>query len=480
MTEQHVEARSEPPASSPPIWSSPQRWLTLGLILTVVGPAFEAISVATILPATSRELGGLHLYGWAFSAFLLTNLVGITMAGGEADRQGPARPYVAGMLLFTAGLLIGGLAPSMPILVAARALQGLGGGFIGAIAFVAVARGYPADVKPRMLALMSTAWVLPGLIGPAVAGWIGQSLGWRWVFLGLAPLPVLAAFMTLPALRSLGGGTTAPRDWGQIGTATALAAGAGLLLGGLGATSGPLAAALVLGGGLVGLVALRRLLPVGTLSAAPGIPAAILTGGLLNLAFFGVDAFVPLSLSALRGQNATMAGLPLTTATIMWTAGSWLQARLAPVAGRRQLVASGLVVTVIGCGAAALIVLPATPVLLAPIGWGIAGLGMGIAYSTLSLVVLEHAPPGAEWVLTAALQLLNVLGGALGTGIGGALVAHASRAEAGIAGAIVRQDLLMIAVLAIALLTAQRLPGRKGPAHAGQDTAVHAERAIGG
>src|SRR5207253_3763183 len=112
------------------IWSRRNRPLTIGLTMTVVAAAFEALAVATTLPATTRDIGGLALYGWAFSAFMLANLVGITVAGAEADRQGPARPFIAGISAFVLGLIIVGLAPSMAIVILGRAVQGFGAGAI--------------------------------------------------------------------------------------------------------------------------------------------------------------------------------------------------------------------------------------------------------------------------------------------------------------------------------------------------------------
>ncbi len=143
MTEEVAQRTVVLHATPSSTWEGHLRWLTIGLVLTVVGAAFEALAVGTVLPVTVRELGGLQLYGWAFSAYLLTSLVGITVAGGEADRLGPARPFLVGVGLFVLGLLAGGLAPSMPILIASRAVQGLGSGFIGSIAYLAIARGYP-------------------------------------------------------------------------------------------------------------------------------------------------------------------------------------------------------------------------------------------------------------------------------------------------------------------------------------------------
>lgn len=460
MIDDLVEIEEPPAQPAASIWSPRLRWLTIGLVLTVVGAAFEALAVGTILPTTVRDLGGIQLYGWVFSAFLLANLVGITIAGAEADRLGPAGPFLAGVGLFVAGLLGAGLAPSMLVLIVARAVQGAGGGFIGSIAYIAIARGYPAALKPRMLAVMSTAWVVPGLVGPAVAGAVAEYVGWRWVFLGLAPVMLVAAGLAMRGLRGLGGGTGAPRSWSRPASAITLAVGTGLLMSGLQAQRLPLAAGLVTGGLLVGIPALRRLLPAGTLRAAAGTPAAVLDSGLLNMAFFGVDAFVPLGLTAVRGQSVTRAGLVLTAATLTWTTGAWIQARLAAHGSRRRIATVGLTILAAGAAASAAMLLPTVPVWLAPLAWGIAGLGMGLAYSTLSLVILETAPAGQEGAATSAMQIMNVLGSALGAGVGGVLVAHATAGGRGPGSGIVRQDLLMLVVVAIGVLVAQRLPGR--------------------
>jgi MFS family permease len=439
------------------IWSRAHRSLTIGLILTVSGAAFEALAVATTLPATIRDLGGLALYGWAFSAFMLANLVGITVAGAEADRQGPARPFIAGIVSFVLGLIVVGLAPSMLVVILGRAVQGFGAGVISSVAYIGIGRGYPESAKPRMLAVLSSAWVVPGLIGPALAGLISDYAGWRWVFLGLVPVQVLGAFLTLPALRKLSGGHAAARDWGSYIDAFRLSAGAGLVLASLGQLGQPLLAlTLLVAGVAIGFPSLRRLLPAGTLSAAPGLPAAIAAHGLLNLAFFGVDAFVPLALTSVRGQTATMAGLALTTATVGWTTGAWVQAHLAASRSRRGLEISGLALLAIGIVGVAAALAPSVPVLLAPVAWGVAGLGMGLAFSTNSLVVLEAAPPGQEGTASAALQLANTLGVAIGAGIGGAIIGNTGATVS--LSSIIIQDAAMIGVLVLTTLAATRLP----------------------
>jgi len=444
--------------SAPGVWERPYYLLTLGLILTVAATAFEALAIATTLPATVRELGGLALYGWAFSAFMLTNLIGISVAGSEADRYGPARPFGIGVVLFALGLLVSGFAPTMPIVILGRAVQGFGAGAIGSVAYVAIGRGFPDSAKPQMLALLSSAWVVPGLIGPALAGLIGDHLGWRWVFLLLAPLAPLAAALALPALRRLPGNSNVPRDWQRLRASVRLPFGAALVITGLGLHSVPLAATLFVVGVGLAVPALRQLLPSGTLTAAAGLPATIATIGLINLGFFGADAFVPLALRTVRGQTATAAGLALTAATIFWTTGSWIQARVAMRDGRRTRVMIGQLLIAIGIGGMTTVLLPTTPVLVSVIAWGTAGLGMGLSFSTISLVVLEQAPQGAEGTTASAMQLLSGLGTALGTGLGGVVIATTSRSGSAPSRGILLQDLFMIGVLMLGMLAATGLP----------------------
>src|SRR6186713_2165502 len=188
--DQHAEAQPDS------LWRPDRRALTLGLVLTITLVGFESLAISTVMPIVSDELGGIELYGWVFSAFFLGSLIGIVVVGGAIDRGGLAVPYGVGLALFAIGLLVGGLAPSMLILVVARFVQGLGAGTLQPIAYVAIGRTLPEHLRPRMFATLSTAWVLPGVIGPAIAGTVGDTVGWRYVFLGLLPLIALAGALT--------------------------------------------------------------------------------------------------------------------------------------------------------------------------------------------------------------------------------------------------------------------------------------------
>jgi MFS family permease len=433
--------------------------LTAGLVLTITTVAFEALAIATVMPLVENELGDLHLYGWVFSAFFLGNLVGIVLAGRAADRMRPAVPFAVGLVLFGAGLIVGGLAPSMFVLVVGRALQGLGAGALPAVAYVSIGRGYASGSRPRMFALLSTAWVVPSLVGPALSGFIGETAGWRWVFLGLVPLLVGIGAVAVFAIRRIPA-PDVPSKGSSLLDAILVAGGAGTLLAGLGAEQRVVGGALCALGIALAVPAYRRLTPHGTLHAARGLPAAIACRGVLTFAFFATDAYVPLMLTDVRGLRAAVAGLALTAATLTWTTGAWLQERFVDRVGPRPLVRMGFVIILGGSATFAVAVFSEVPAAVGIFGWGIAGLGMGLAYAPLSLTVLDEATPGQEGAATAALQLSDVLGIALGTGVGGALVAFGEDA-----GWLPRSALLLVygMTMLVALLgavLATRLPAR--------------------
>jgi MFS family permease len=445
--------------SRPSVWSPERRLLTAGLVGLITAIAFEGMAVPTVLPATVDDLGGLDLYGWAFAAFWLTNLVGITLAGGDADRHGPTRAFLVGTGLFATGLLVSGTAPGMPAVIAGRAVQGLGSGAIGSVIYVVIARAYATDAIPRMLALNSSAWVLPGLVGPALAAWVVAVLSWRWVFLGLIPLVVALAGAVLVPIARLGaapgsGENRRRRAWNAL----ALALGSGLLLAALTVGDARLAVPMLAAGGVLAIWALRRLLPAGSLRARRGPPAVIATILLVAFAFFGTEAFVPLAVSTVRGAGIVVGGLALSSAAVTWTIGSWIQARLAPRAWRRGLVRGGTVLIAAGIALSAASLWPALPVATVALAWAVAGLGMGLAYSTLTLLVLETATSGGEGSSSAALQLMFTMGTALGAGAGGALVALGDGGALPLAAAIALSDGLMLAVILLATLLCARIP----------------------
>jgi len=414
--------------------------------------------VITIMPLLARDLRGLNLYGWVFSAFMLGSLVGTVAAGREADRVGPARPYVAGLVLFGSGLAVAGLAPSMAVLVGGRFLQGIGAGAIPAIAYVAIGRGLPESTRARMMAVLSTAWVVPGLLGPVLSAEVARIFGWRFVFIGLIPLVAVAGVLALPALARIGRPSAEPALEHRLRDAVRAAAGAGLLLEGVASHGAALAAALALLGLLIGVPALRRLLPPGTLAARPGLPAIILSRGLLTFAFFGADAFVTLAITTVLHHSTTTASIAITGSTLAWAAGAWLQARLSRSWQGRRFIRLGLILILGGIAGMAISLQSSVPVGEALAAWSVAGLGMGLAFAPTSLMMLRAASPSRAGRASASLNLSDVLGTALGTGLGGgALVAASNQGWSLSTGVMVAFSVAGAGAI-VALLVVRRLP----------------------
>jgi len=412
------------------VFSPERRALTLGILLAVGVFAADGLGVVPALPSAVRALGGLALFGWTFSAFMLASLVS-TIAGGQmADAHGPFRPMALGLGAFGAGLLLAAAAGGMAQLLAGRALQGLGGGAMIAAVYVAIARGYPDAIRARMTAILASVWILPALVGPALSGAIVERASWRLVFAGLLPLLALAAWLVLPPLKKLAVVSALPAATAasRVPMAVRLAVGAGLVLAAPSLRPWGLlaAAAVALAGGALLFPALKGLLPAGTLLARRGLPTGLAVRGVLAFSFFGTEAFVPLGAGELRGATPSQAGLALSAGSLGWIATSWALDRLEArhgAAGRTRRVGAGFALLALGIAIVAAALLTTLPLLLVPLGWALGGAGIGLAYGSGTLLCLAAAPTGQEGEVSGQLQVTESLGIAAGAAVGGMVLA---------------------------------------------------------
>ncbi|MFN7148422.1 MAG: MFS transporter [Microthrixaceae bacterium] len=420
-----MEPHGAPPAR---LWDPEHRLLLVGIVCLVTVVAVESMAISTVMPIVEADLGDLWLYGWVFSAFYLGTLIGVVLGGRAVDRVRPVGPMAIGVAVFMAGLAVGGLAPNMVVLVLGRFLQGLGAGVVPAVAYVCVGRGFPAELRPRVFAVMSTAWVVPSLVSPLLASEVAERVGWRWVFLGLMPVVLAVAAMGVPAVATV---DTPPTDGERsrtpFGSVAMIALGAALVLGGLGSVAVALGVAVATVGIGIGLPAFRRLTPPGTLRAVPALPAAVLTRGVLTYAFFSADAFVSLAMTSVRDTTTRAAGLVLAASSLAWTLGSWTQARFHQRWGAPRLVRLGGASIIVGVSLMAVSLSSGVPVGLWFVAGAFAGLGMGTAYAPLSTVTLAEAAEGQVGAATSALQMTDILGIALGTGLAGVVVTVGDR-----------------------------------------------------
>jgi MFS family permease len=377
--------------------------------------AFEALAVTTIMPTISRQLDGAGLYAFAFAGPLAVSVVGMVLAGAWSDRGNPRNALFASVALFIVGLVVAGTAGAMGVFVTGRLVHGLGGGALTVALYVIVARVYPPALHAKIFAGFAAAWVIPSLIGPLIAGVVAETVGWRWVFLGVVVLVALAMLMVVPAMRGVHGpghGDDRP-GWNlaRIGWAVLLALSV-LVLTLSAEARGPLqwvgpAVAVV-----VAVVALRPLVPPRTLRAVRGLPSVVLMRALVAGTFFAAEVYVPLLLVTQYGLSAALAGLALTAAGLSWAAASWVQGRFPAISNllAARLGAAGLTVALLGL--LGTVVWAWTP-LVVVVAWAFAGAGMGILYPRLGVLTLEYSTPRNQGFNSSALSIADSTGSAM-------------------------------------------------------------------
>ena len=418
---------------APSVFGPAYRLISVAVIAMVTIIAFEFMAISTAMPAAAEELGAVRSYGLAFSVMLTGQLLGIVIAGVWSDRSGPLPGLYAGQLLFAGGAAICGLATSFPILLVGRAVTGLGAGLVIVVLYVVVGRVYPGELRPKVFAWVSAAWVLPSLVGAPLSAWLTTSFTWRLVFWVVVP-PALVTLFVIASQRTAisRGGDVRESDATErashrrtAGAGVLVALAAGLLQLGtydqVRLASWETVAAVVGVAGL--LVVTPRLLPPGTLRMARGLPSVIVSRFLLNAAFNGTITYIPLMFTQERGATLALAGLMLTVGSLGWSFGSWVQGR-ATFSGRRWVLVSagGAAVAV---GAASMVVITATGLSL----WFFApamvatGLGMGLGSTSLSVILLDLVPVTEHSTASAALQLSDVLGSVIGIAAASAIFA---------------------------------------------------------
>jgi MFS family permease len=452
-------ARSAQQAEPRSIFAAALRPTTLGLLIMITLIAFEAMAVSAALPTAARDVHGLAGFGWAFTGFLVANVVGMVTAGQLSGRYGPRLPLMTGLACFTGGLVLSGTAATMVQLVAGRFVQGMGSGLLITAAYVVMGEVYPERLRPPLFAAISSAWVVPSLVGPPVSGLLTQHASWRWVFLGLVPFALVGGALLVPTVRRLPTtGPGRPIQWLRLLRALAVALGvAGLEQAGqhpspTSLSLAPVALAALLWG-------LAGLLPPGTARARPGVSAPVALRGLLAGAFFGVESLVPLSLTVQHGYSPTFAGLPLAVSGASWAVGSWYQGRADDSAGpqvRARLIRAGFLLVAVAALGMACAVVPAVPGWVAYPAWLLAGLGAGLTMSSVSVLLLKFTTDATRGDDSAALQLSDATLSALTTGIGGVLVAAAARSAISFTTALVGLDVGLSALAVLGAVAAAR------------------------
>lgn len=402
----------------PSRWSPQEITLMIGSVALITLGAFEALATTTIMPRVVADLGAQTWFSVASGAALTAQLFAVVIAGSLSDSRG-ARPVLwAGIVSFNVGLVLCAFAPHIAMFVLGRLLQGLGLGLLIVPLYVLIGAIASEQHRPTFFAAFSLAWLVPGLVGPAIAGWVADTFGWRIVFGAVPAVALIAVFPLLPLLRQI----PPPKDEATAAgalslktlTLLALAGGVGVFALQLsGALSGVPMLVLVGVGLAFSIYALPRLLPRGVFRARAGLSSIIGVRLFIMAAFMGGTAFLPLLLVEVHGWAAKEAALVVTLGTVGWSVTAAIQARIRAEKARENLPLIGAILMAVGLSLIATLTSPSTPVFIGAAGALLMSGGAGFAHSTISVVALAVTPQHKHGKVSSWLQVADTAGSAL-------------------------------------------------------------------
>jgi EmrB/QacA subfamily drug resistance transporter len=398
--------------------------IVLGLVLALAMGALEATVVSTAMPSVVGDLGGIELYAWVTTAYLLTSSITVPIYGKLADVYGRKPVLLFGITVFLLGSLASGLSATMTQLIVCRAVQGLGAGAMQPVAMTVVGDIFDVSERGRIQGVFGAAWGLFGMIGPAVGGFCVKHLSWRWVFTMNLPIGLAAMAILIATLHEDVAHRRHRID--VLGSFLLMAGLSALLLATSGAVpgaavwAGPTAALLLVLFIVVERAAPEPVLPL-PLFARPIMRNTALSGAIIGGAMVATTTFIPLHVQAVLHGTPTEAGTAFTPMLIGWPLASMASGRLLTKVGFRPLIRLGLGLTALaGLG------LPLVGARYGLHGFqfvtGLFGVGMGLSNTALVIAVQSSVGWEQRGIATASTMFFRTIGGALAvSGMGGVL-----------------------------------------------------------
>lgn len=394
--------------------------------------AMETFIVSTLLPSVVKDIGGLELFAWNTTVFIVASILAAIFAAVRPFNLGPRGTYVLAAMGFALGSLICGLAPTMEVMLVGRAVQGFGAGLLTAMSYAMIRIVFPERLWGRAFALISGVWGVSTLIGPAVGGVFGLFDAWRWAFWVIVPLAGmlgLLAFRVIPARSDERGMTRFPIPQILLLTGAVLAVSVASIL-----TEGVMLPALLVGLAVLAIIALgvidrhreTRLLPSGTFSWGSPLAALFAAMLLLNMAII-CDMFVPLFVQNLHGQSPLVAGYMVALVAVGWSGGSIVVANWTGTRAQAAIVAGPVLQAIAILGLALFLGrdnttgawLPLVPVGIALV---LLGTGIGISWPHVSARLLQAAPVGEGDLTSASISMVQLFAAGLGAAVAGVIV----------------------------------------------------------
>jgi len=391
--------------------------------------SIEATIVSTAMPQIVAQLGGLHIYSWVFSSFLLTQTAMTVVFGKLADVYGRKPMMLMGIAIFLIGSILAGLAGSMMTMVVFRLIQGVGAGAVQPVAMTIVADLYPARERGKIQGYLASVWAVSAVLGPTAGGFIIRDWSWPWIFWINVPIGIAAAagftiFFHEHAKRER-------RSIDAVGAALFTVAVASLLIALTEAGTSDSTPGLVAGGifclSLVLFIAQERRAADPMISFAlwgrRPIAAANGVGALASMALIGLTTFLPMYVQGVMHRSPVVAGLALTMMLVGWPAGATLAARSFHRFALRQILVVGTVLVPTGTAVCVLLTPQSSPI-TAALGSLVMGFGMGLI-SVSSLVLIQEL---VDWSQRGSATASNLfarnLGSTLGATVLGAVLNH--------------------------------------------------------
>lgn len=404
-----------------------------GVMLVIFLFAIDATIVATSMPTIVAQLGGLELYSWVFSIYMLSSALTTPLFGKLSDLYSRRRLMLIGIGLFVVGSVLCGAAQSMEQLVLFRAVQGLGGGAIYALSFIVVGILFQPEERARMQGIISSIWGVASVLGPLAGGIIVEHWHWRWAFFVNLPITAVAISLIVVGLKEAGH----RRREHKLDIAGMLALLAALLLL-FYALSHSAHSHQPLDMTLAGLIVLALIFLlifyfIERRAAEPVIPLDLFHSSsyktstavatLAAMGVFGAISYLPLYLQGVTGLTASRAGMVLLFLSMAWTLGSLVAGQASNRFGYRAVATTGMLLMAVGYSFFVLFGAALT------VPWVIVsatliGTGMGMANLITLVAVQNSVSPQRIGVATSTLMLFRTFGGAFSVSLMGTVLLH--------------------------------------------------------
>jgi EmrB/QacA subfamily drug resistance transporter len=382
--------------------------------------ATEATIVSTAMPQIAAQLGGLRIYSWVFSSFLLTQTAMTVVFGKLADVYGRKPVMLTGIVIFLVGSLLAGFAWSMLALVTFRLVQGIGAGAVLPSALTIIADLYPARERGKVQGYLASVWAISAVLGPIAGGLIIRNLSWAWIFWINVPLGLAAASGFIAFLRE--GAVQKERPIDIAGAILFTVAIASLMVALTDAESTSLVVALILfcASSALFVAQERRAVDPMISFALWGHRAIAATNGVAlfaSMALIGLTTFLPMYVQGVLHRSPLIAGLALTTMLVGWPAAATVGARTFHIFGLRRTLITGA--ALIPVGAVVFILLtPESSPWFAAFGSLVMGFGMGLV-SVSSLILIQEI---VQWSQRGSATASNVFARNLGSTLGATIL----------------------------------------------------------